>query len=271
MQREVWSYQTSQVVAYSLLFPLDKCLVLSSDGKELISLLSENSTRNMLTMSNIRTRLVRIVDNRVIENVEQSPVITWSKQASLFANGNSINMRAIFWIWMDSLHIPAELDSRSCPFFLFRVCHTSGIVCLINDVEVQFLIGTALRSDVRAVLAPVEGCHKWIVLCEWLVKCVFTCITNWVYINDVVVGAGGEEVFAWWVSHDFAPLLSFFERTDFLVEVIIVTNRNLAHIVGKSLKCLNFCELNVAKVELQKTSQKIAKITKIVLFQRFYY
>lgn len=232
MQREVWSYQTSQVIANSLLFPLDECLVLSSDGKELFSVLSEHSTRNMFTMSNIRWRLMRIVDNRVIENVEQSPVITWSEQASLLANVNSVNMRAVFWIWMDSLHVPAELDSRSCPFFVFRVWDSSRIMWLIDDVEVQFFVGAALRPDVRAVLAPVKGCHEWIMLREWLIKCVFSRITNWVNVNNVVVRASGEEVFARRVSHDFAPLLGFFEWADFLIKVVIITNGNLSHVVA---------------------------------------
>lgn len=59
-------------------------------------------------------------------------------------------------------------------------------------------------------------------------------VADLVDVDDVIVGSSGKEVLTWGVSHDLAPFLCFLERADLLVEIIIISNGNLAHVSADS-------------------------------------
>jgi len=107
-------------------------------------------------------------------------------------------------------------------------------VHLISNVEVELFVVATARADVATVERPVKGLNVRAVLAKRLVQFVLTLLAHGVNVQDVIVGGSCEELLAWRVADNFAPLLRVFQRNDLLVEIVEVSDRDLAHVARDS-------------------------------------
>jgi len=104
-------------------------------------------------------------------------------------------------------------------------------VCLVNDVEVKLLVGTANSSNVGRVLRPIERSDEGVMLSKRLVEGVGT-VSDRVDVEDVVMGSSCEVITAWGVACNFAPFLSFFQRCDLVVKIVEISDGYLTHVTA---------------------------------------
>ena len=86
------SNQTSHGGFSSFSAPLEASLVLTTNGEKFVASVVENSAHNVLTMSGIGARLMRVVDDWIVEDVQKTPIVSRGKESSLFAHSNAVYM-----------------------------------------------------------------------------------------------------------------------------------------------------------------------------------
>jgi len=59
----------------SLSLPLDKSLVLTTNGEETLRVGSESSADDMLAMTAVAGRFCRVVNARVVIDIDQTPIV----------------------------------------------------------------------------------------------------------------------------------------------------------------------------------------------------
>jgi len=210
--------------------PLDKSLVLTSNGEELAAIGGEFSTEYVLTVTGVAARLVRCVEDGISVKVNKAVVIARNKKRLVVVGVDVVDVRAILVNGVHSLHVPAELDGDGIPLSVLEVGEAGGVLDLVFNVKVELLVVSTASTDVLAVGCPVKSLDVRTMLGEVLVQFVLAVFTNLIDIKVIVVGGNSKVVLAGGVSCHLRPLLVL-QRSDLLVEVVEVTNANLSHVV----------------------------------------
>jgi len=113
---------------------------LTANSEHALRVGGEGCANDVLTMSRVALGRVSIVDCRVAESINETPVVAGDDELAIWADLDLINVGAILARWVHTLDVPAKLDCRRCPDKVFRVGETGLVLCLISDVEVQFLV-----------------------------------------------------------------------------------------------------------------------------------
>ena len=150
--------------------PLDQGLVLAADREHAGRVRREGRADDMLAVTSVAVRFVRVVKNGVVENIDQAPVIARDQEGAIGAELDLVNVSAVFARGMHSLHVPTQLHCRRCPNHLLAIRKAGGVMLLLCYVEVEFLVGATDSADIAGIGGPVEGCDERVVLGEGLVQ-----------------------------------------------------------------------------------------------------
>lgn len=184
----------------------------------------------MLTMAGVAVGCGRVVNARVVVDVDEAPVIARGNELLVGAHLHLVHVGTILARGVGALHIPAKFDGTSGPLGIFRVRKTSGVLRLVSNVEVELLISSTTGTNVAGVLRPIEGGNEGVVLGKGLVKGVCAVVAHRVNIEVVIVRGKGKELLTGRVAGALTPLLSVLQGSNLAVEVVEVSNGDFAHV-----------------------------------------
>ena len=102
--RGIELYVNAMLNSHSL--PLDKSLVLATDGEETRTVGSEGSTDDMLTMTAVGFRFCRVVNARVVVHINKAPIVTRDYNGAIRRTLDLVNVSAIFAGGVNTLDVP---------------------------------------------------------------------------------------------------------------------------------------------------------------------
>ena len=127
---------------------MNESLVLASDGEHALRVRGKGSTHNVLAMTSVALWSMRVVNDRVAEDINETPIIAGDNQLAIRAHLHLVHVSTILSRRMHALNVPAELDSRGRPLQILRVGQARCILSLVCDVKVEFLIVSANRTNI---------------------------------------------------------------------------------------------------------------------------
>ncbi len=187
-------------------------MVVTSDRVEVLIIAVEINSHNVLGVTSERNRVVTF-SARVSEDVDKAVVIASSNESIVLGERNAVDVSAISAAREDALDEPSVLGGVGLPGGVDSCGGAAGILLASVAVEEEELVGAANTSEVRAVLAPVDGDDEGVVLGALGVELV---VGGRVVDVDVVVvradcelrAVGGE-------AHALDPLLRVLHGGDY--------------------------------------------------------
>jgi len=139
----------------------------------------------------------------VVKDSHEAPVITCNEVVTAGRLVDDVDVGTVSAARVDTLHVPAELDSLGGPLSRLQKGDTRWLLAHLLDVPEEKFVATAVAAHVFALRAPVEGHDVGGVLVESSFEGPVTATVD---VDVVVVRADCKHGAIWAESHALDPL-----------------------------------------------------------------